>query len=178
MSLQRVLRNCKLFFAIDKSVCNVPPGPCKALAFPLRFHTGSGLVRSPQKAAAFCPFLRVPGSMCTEHFAVCGRRLRGHVPSKNTSPTVLSWIRLTTPTTPVLSVPARYFPLSPHKKCTPDFSDVHMISKVILRACVRRKYMRIFEQIFLQTRQKFAGILSYGKNFSRSMQQNFPKRRR
>ena len=35
----------------------------------------------------------------------------------------------------------------------------------LLRACVRRKYMRIFEQIFLQTRQKFAGILSYGKNF-------------
>ena len=34
-----------------------------------------------------------------------------------------------------------------------------------LRACVHRKYMRIFEQIFLQTRQKFAGILSYGKNF-------------
>ena len=26
--------------------------------------------------------------------------------------------------------------------------------------------MRIFEQIFLQTRQKFAGILSYGKNFN------------
>ena len=38
--------------------------------------------------------------------------------------------------------------------------------------------MQIFEQIFLQTRQKFAGILSYGKNFSRSMQQNLPKRRR
>ena len=36
--------------------------------------------------------------------------------------------------------------------------------------------MRIFEQIFLQTRQKFAGILSYGKYFSRSMQQNLPKR--
>ena len=47
-----------------------------------------------------------------------------------------------------------------------------------IRACVHRKYMRIFEQIFLQTRQKFAGILSYGKNFSRSMQQNLPKRRR
>ena len=26
--------------------------------------------------------------------------------------------------------------------------------------------MRIFEQIFLQTRQKFAGILSYGKIFT------------
>ncbi|MEE1398013.1 hypothetical protein, partial [Ruminococcus sp.] len=48
----------------------------------------------------------------------------------------------------------------------------------IFRACIHRKYMRIFEQIFLQTRQKFAGILSYGKNFSRSMQQNLPKRRR
>ena len=35
----------------------------------------------------------------------------------------------------------------------------------IFRACIHRKYMRIFEQILLQTRQKFAGILSYGKNF-------------
>ena len=120
----------------------------------------------PRKAVAFLThLLRAPKSKGAGSFAVCGQRLRGHVPSKNTSPTVLSWISLTTPTTPVLSVPARYFPLSPHKKCTPDFSDVHMISKVILRACVRRKYMRIFEQIFLQTRQKFAGILSYGKNF-------------
>lgn len=33
------------------------------------------------------------------------------------------------------------------------------------QTCVRRKYMRIFEQIFLQTRQKFANMLSYGKNF-------------
>ena len=36
--------------------------------------------------------------------------------------------------------------------------------------------MRIFEQIFLQTRQKYAGGLSPGKYFSRSMQQNLPKR--
>ena len=36
--------------------------------------------------------------------------------------------------------------------------------------------MRIFEQIFLQARQKYAGGLSPGKYFSRRMQQNLPKR--
>ena len=160
-------------------VGNVPPERFQNQGTASGTQGGAVLFAPPSKS---CRFSHPPSTCAQKHghgdFAVCGQRLRGHVPSKNTSPTVLSWIRLTTPTTPVLSVPARYFPLSPHKKCTPDFSDVHMISKVILRACVRRKYMRIFEQIFLQTRQKFAGILSYGKNFSRSMQQNFPKRRR
>ncbi|MCB5776715.1 hypothetical protein LIQ91_13545, partial [Ruminococcus callidus] len=42
-------------------------------------------------------------------FAVCGQRLRGHVPSKNTSPTALSWISLTNQTTSFLSVSARCF---------------------------------------------------------------------
>jgi len=54
-----------VFCAAGDYVCNVPPGHCKNQTFPLRFHTGSGLVRSPQKAAAFCPFLRVPRSMGT-----------------------------------------------------------------------------------------------------------------
>ena len=43
--------------------------------------------------------------------------------------------------------------------------DAGHSARIIFRACVHRKYMRIFEQIFLQTRQKFAAILSYGKNF-------------
>ena len=33
--------------------------------------------------------------------------------------------------------------------------------------------MRIFEQIFLQTRQKFAGILSYGKEFNSAVCNKF-----
>ena len=57
VSLQRIA-GC--FLCRWESVCNVPPGHCKNQAFPLRFHTGSGLVRSPQKAIAFCPFLRAP----------------------------------------------------------------------------------------------------------------------
>ena len=36
--------------------------------------------------------------------------------------------------------------------------------------------MRIFKQILLQARQKYAGGLSPGKYFSRRMQQNLPKR--
>ena len=62
----------------------------------------------PRKAVAFLThLLRVPRSMGTGNFAVCGQRLRGHVPSKNTSPTVLSWISLTSPTISVLFVSAR-----------------------------------------------------------------------
>ena len=49
----------------------------------------------PRKAVAFLThFLRVPRSMGTGNFAVCGQRLRGHVPSKNTSPAALSWSSL------------------------------------------------------------------------------------
>ena len=63
----------------------------------------------PRKAVAFLThLLRVPRSMGTGNFAVCGRRLRGHVPSKNTSPTALSWISLTNQTTSFLSVSARW----------------------------------------------------------------------
>ena len=57
VSLQKIA-GC--FLCRWESVCNFPPGHCKNQAFPLWFHTGSGLVRSPQKAIAFCPFLRAP----------------------------------------------------------------------------------------------------------------------
>ena len=62
----------------------------------------------PRKAVAFLThLLRAPKSKGAGSFAVCGQRLRGHVPSKNTSPTALSWISLTNQTTSFLSVPAR-----------------------------------------------------------------------
>ena len=49
----------------------------------------------PRKAVAFLThLLRAPKSTGAGNFAVCGQRLRGHVPSKNTSPTALSWISL------------------------------------------------------------------------------------
>ena len=68
--------------------------------------------RSCSLPAKSCRFLSL--SPCAQKyghgdFAVCGRRLRGHVPSKNTSPTVLSWISLTGSTTPFFFVPARCF---------------------------------------------------------------------
>ena len=55
----------------------------------------SGLVRSAlEKLSLFSPTFSVRQKHGAESFAVCGRRLRGHVPSKNTSPTALSWISL------------------------------------------------------------------------------------
>ena len=49
----------------------------------------------PRKAVAFLThLLRAPKSKGAGSFAVCGQRLRGHVPSKNTSPAALSWISL------------------------------------------------------------------------------------
>ena len=57
----------------------------------------------PRKAVAFLThLLRAPKSKGAGSFAVCGQRLRGHVPSKNTSPAALSWSSLTSPTTPFL----------------------------------------------------------------------------
>ena len=55
----------------------------------------SGLVRSAlEKLSLFSPTCSVRQEHGAGSFAVCGRRLRGHVPSKNTSPTALSWISL------------------------------------------------------------------------------------
>ncbi len=49
----------------------------------------------PRKAVAFLThLLRAPKSTGAESFAVCGQRLRGHVPSKNSSPAALSWSSL------------------------------------------------------------------------------------
>ena len=49
----------------------------------------------PRKAVAFLThLLRAPKSKGAGNFAVCGQRLRGHVPSKNTSPAALSWSSL------------------------------------------------------------------------------------
>ena len=61
----------------------------------------------PRKAVAFLTHLLRAPEHGAGNFAVCGQRLRGHVPSKNTSPTVLSWISLTSPAISNLSVPAR-----------------------------------------------------------------------
>ena len=41
----------------------------------------------------WCEMLEMEGHGAG-NFAVCGQRLRGHVPSKNTSPAALSWISL------------------------------------------------------------------------------------
>ena len=68
----------------------------------------SGLVRSAlEKLSLFSPTFSVRQKHGAESFAVCGRRLRGHVPSKNTSPTALSWISLFGHTDAVCFVPAR-----------------------------------------------------------------------
>ena len=61
--------------------------------------TGNRAERScslrPRKAVAFLThLLRAPKSMGAGNFAVCGQRLRGHAPSKNTSPAALSWSSL------------------------------------------------------------------------------------
>ena len=56
---------------------------------------GAVLFAPPSKSYRFS---HPPSTCARKHghgdFAVCGRRLRGHVPSKNTSPTTLSWISL------------------------------------------------------------------------------------
>ncbi|WP_298694757.1 hypothetical protein, partial [uncultured Ruminococcus sp.] len=57
----------------------------------------------PRKAVAFLThLLRAPRNEGAGDFAVCGQRLRGHVPSKNTSPAALSWSSLRKTTLPFL----------------------------------------------------------------------------
>ena len=55
----------------------------------------SGLVRSAlEKLSLFSPTFSARQEHGAGSFAVCGQRLRGHVPSKNTSPAALSWSSL------------------------------------------------------------------------------------
>ena len=59
-------------------------------------HKGGAVLFAPPPKS--CRFSHPPSPCAQKYghgdFAVCGRRLRGHVPSKNTSPTALSWISL------------------------------------------------------------------------------------
>ena len=77
------------------SVENVPPERFQGRSTASGTQGGAVLFAPPSKSCRFSH----PPSPCAQKyghgdFAVCGRRLRGHVPSKNTSPTVLSWISL------------------------------------------------------------------------------------
>ena len=73
----------------------------------------SGLVRSAlEKLSLFSPTFPVRQKHGAGSFAVCGQRLRGHVPSKNTSPAALSWSSLTSPMTPFLFASARWYLLN------------------------------------------------------------------
>ena len=83
----------------------------------------SGLVRSAlEKLSLFSPTFPVRQKHGAGNFAVCGQRLRGHVPSKNTSPAALSWSSLTNSTAPVPCVSARCF-LS--QRNSPTISQVY-----------------------------------------------------
>ena len=89
-------------------VGNVPPERFQNQGTASGTQGGAVLFAPPSKSCRFSH----PPSPCAQKqgrrdFAVCGQRLRGHVPSKNTSPTALSWISLTSPTISVLFVSAR-----------------------------------------------------------------------
>ena len=89
-------------------VGNVPPERFQNQETASGTQGRSGLVRSAlEKLSLFSPTFSVRQKHGAGNFAVCGQRLRGHVPSKNTSPTALSWISLTSPTISVLFVSAR-----------------------------------------------------------------------
>ena len=62
-----------------------------------------------EKLSLFSPTCSVRQEHGAESFAVCGQRLRGHVPSKNSSPTALSWISLMGQQLQNRSVSARWF---------------------------------------------------------------------
>ena len=76
-------------------VGNVPPERFQNQETASGTQGRSGLVRSAlEKLSLFSPTFPVRQKHGAGSFAVCGQRLRGHVPSKNTSPAALSWSSL------------------------------------------------------------------------------------
>ncbi len=93
-----------------RTVENIPPECFQNCSTANGTQGRSGLVRSAlEKLSLFSPTFSVRQKHGAGNFAVCGQRLRGHVPSKNTSPAALSWSSLTCSTAPVLFVSARCF---------------------------------------------------------------------
>ena len=97
-------------FSKGKPVENVPPERFQNQGVTSGTQGRSGLVRSAlEKLSLFSPTFSARQEHGAGSFAVCGQRLRGHVPSKNTSPAALSWSSLTGSTAPFLFVPVRCF---------------------------------------------------------------------
>ena len=86
----------RCFCSKENPVENIPPECFQTQGVTSGKQGGAVLFAPPSKS---CRFSHPPSPCAKKHgagnFAVCGRRLRGHVPSKNTSPTALSWISLT-----------------------------------------------------------------------------------
>ena len=82
-------------FSKGKPVENVPPERFQNQGVTSGTQGRSGLVRSfLEKLSLFSPTFSARQEHGAGDFAVCGQRLRGHVPSKNTSPAALSWSSL------------------------------------------------------------------------------------
>ena len=83
------------WFQQERCVGNVPPERFQNHDTANGTQGGAVLFAPPSKS---CRFSHPPSTCARKHghgdFAVCGRRLRGHVPSKNTSPAALSWSSL------------------------------------------------------------------------------------
>ena len=83
------------FAGTANPVENVPPERFQNQSTASGTQGRSGLVRSAlEKLPLFSPTFSVRQKHGAGSFAVCGQRLRGHVPSKNTSPAALSWSSL------------------------------------------------------------------------------------
>ena len=83
------------FYVKAHPVGNVPPERFQNIGTVNGTQGWSGHVRSAlEKLSLFSPTFPVRQKHGAGNFAVCGRRLRGHVPSKNTSPAALSWSSL------------------------------------------------------------------------------------
>ena len=88
-------RRVRWFYVKAHPVGNVPPERFQNIGTVNGTQGRSGLVRSAlEKLSLFSPTFPVRQKHGAGNFAVCGQRLRGHVPSKNTSPAALSWSSL------------------------------------------------------------------------------------
>ena len=103
-------RRVRWFYVKAHPVGNVPPERFQNIGTVNGTQGRSGLVRSAlEKLSLFSPTFSVRQKYGAGNFAVCGQRLRGHVPSKNTSPAALSWSSLMGSTNSFLSVSAQKY---------------------------------------------------------------------
>ena len=137
----------RCFYSKKNSVENVPPERFQNQNTASGTQGRSGLVRSAlEKLSLFSPTFPVRQKYGAGNFAVCGQRLRGHVPSKNTSPAALSWSSLTDSTVSFLFVSSRCFLYNPDSHAQNQTQTIPLRLKTAVAMAKKMWYNRAVQR--------------------------------